>query len=111
VAVPLCILANYVAVVIVISSPWGSVFIIDGNYREHLIVYIVVSVVVGLALGLTQSVIYSPKVSLTAAVIGLVGVMTFLLAFTLVTQFVGIALGCILAWTLRRNAARSRRQT
>lgn len=110
-AVALCILANYVAVAIVISSPWGSVFILDGNYRNHYIVYIVVSMVVGLALGLIQSVIYAPKISITAAVIGLVGVMAVLPAFTLVTQFVGIALGCILAWSLRRSGERSRRQT
>jgi ABC-type nickel/cobalt efflux system permease component RcnA len=107
VAIPLCVLANVIVAVAVLNSRWGSVFMLDDDFHNSSIV---VSMVVGLALGLIQSLIFGPQIAIAAAGISLVGVFTLVLAFTLVTQMVGVALGCLLAWTARRYGARIRRR-
>ncbi|WP_159540585.1 hypothetical protein [Aeromicrobium sp. 9AM] len=106
-AISLCLVANYVAALAVLTSPWGSVFMLDDDFHNSSIA---VSVAVGLVLGLAESVIFTPQIAIAAAGIGLIGLATIFLAFTLATQVAGIGLGCVLGWLLRQHATHLRHE-
>ena len=56
---------------------------------------VVVPVTAGLVLGCIQTVLFGPRVTLFVALVGLSGVLTVLLAYTLLTQAAGIFAGSL----------------
>lgn len=105
VAIPLCVVANYLVALTILSSKWGSVFIMDDDFHNSSIA---VPVIAGLVLGFVQTVALGPRIAVMAGAIGLAGVATVLLAFTLLTGAAGGAVGCFVGWVFTRTWHRDR---
>lgn len=98
ITVPLCVTLNYAVALFIFSSTWGSVLVMDDQFSR---ITVLVPVAAGLVLGLVQAIAFGPQATLLAMAVGVVGVVTLLLAFTLLTQAVGIAAGCFAVWAIR----------
>lgn len=96
----LCVIVNYVVVLIVYFSSWGTIFMLDDQFSRS---NVVVPVAAGLMLGCIQTAIFGSRVTLLAALVGLVGVATLLLTYTLLTQAVGIVVGNLAVLTIRAS--------
>lgn len=100
VSVALCITINYAVALLIVDSRWGSVLFMDDQFG---IDSVGVPVAAGALLGLVQTLTFGPRTTLVAMGIGLLGVLTLLLAFTLVAQAAGIAAGCVVALAVRSD--------
>ena len=105
VAIPLCVVANYVVALTIVSSKWGSVFIMDDDFHNSSIA---VPVIAGLVLGFVLTMAFGPRIAAMAGAIGLAGVTTVLLTFTLLTVAAAGAVGCFVGWVFTRTWVRDR---